>query len=211
MIHFEGETRFNGKAVRVAYNQGWDTPGEWGVQFDDGRYIFIDDAYALKPKNQLDFLRHVLSGEAEPSFVSGYLQELFAGDWVAAGSSEDVVRMSLQHVNYDSCNAAADAETVQKVQAQSSVEFTELGSFFEDRDAYSEVKANLFVTQLAAFKKSVEEAMVEAAVAQARLDVFAKMQAGEPMGVGWTNETFWTNFGDTAGGKQVAGILSANS
>lgn len=207
MIHFDGETRFNGKAVRASYNQGWDTPGEWGVSFDDGRYFVVDEARALKPKNQLDFLRYVLRDGAEAPYVTKYIQDLFDANWDVVGSSEDVIRISLQHVGYNSSNAAEDVKTVKKIRSKLSSQFSELGDFFIGEELPSEADARLFVSELAAYQKLVEQEMKEVSVSQARLDVFAKLQAGEPVGVGWTNETFWNDFKHTDSGRQVAAIL----
>lgn len=195
---YQGTLSFNGKIVHIHFNEGWGEPGTWVLKFEEN----VDSTYVENitgTATQLDVLK---------SYTNEFKLEIFLTDWSAVGTEEDIVRTALNYVGYNDRNAEQDerriiylhsrvdeAKTVLKAAVQKYGESIAKDEAFVVSEASS--KLDKLVEKFDRFELFEQAKRKEIGAVEQRLAVFNKLQNGEPVGYGWTNETFWNNFGDT--------------
>ena len=213
---FEGITSFNDKNVIAKTITGWGEPSETHLKFiEDFMELTVGDPARWGVKNQFDQIANMYrtlefdddGNIADNDIARNYwnnIKSLFdENGWITFGNDFDVVRIVLGYVGYDEVNAEEDSLRLTVLRE----EVTTLLDQVQKRSLDSAVSLSVIATQVYDVYNSVQNKSEEAATITQRLDVFNSLQAGKDLGVGWTNETFWVNYGETDLAKKIAKLL----
>jgi len=214
---FEGITSFNGKNVIAKTVTGWGEPSETQLDFiEDFMELTVGNPAHWGVKTQYDQIANMYrilefdddGNIADNDIARNYwnnIKSLFdENGWITFGNDFDVVRIVLGYVSYNEANAEEDSLRLNVLRE----EVTNLLDQVQKHSLDGAVSLSIIATEIYDAYNSVQNKSEEAATITQRLDVFNSLQAGEDLGVGWTNETFWANYGETEIGKKIKQMLA---
>ena len=178
-----GNVRFDGKWASASFNPGWGEPGEWYLSFSDGTSLRIDNVEGMG--DQEEFLSR-LSADV-------YRDKVIINNWLHEGTQDDVLKKMLEYVGY---NDAARQEDVRNLQKMKALVIESAAYLVQelDTDDYSTMET---VKKTRKFKNVLEDTLDIAEFLHHCIRVYDALQAGEPVGANWSNESFLKNFPDS--------------
>jgi len=194
---------FNGRTVRVGYNEAWEgEPGQWFIECDDEKpYVINNENYFDEDSEQEDFIwiELIVALKGNQKGIAE-IRHLFDTDWVTVGNEETVLSFVLNLVGYNTVNAHEDEVRIINIHEQLKLGVDNLATHTDD---LVDFRNHLVI--LKGFLDNKEKEIIRI---QKRLDVFEKMQNGEPFTRRWTTKSFWDTYAGTETGDKVAAILS---
>jgi hypothetical protein len=208
MVEFNGTTSFNGKQIKAAYMAGWGEPGLWQITDENNEYMIVYNVEPYK-QTQEQSLEYLLGRATENTQDSeefeGRIREIFKSNWQTHGSNEDVVKLCLQYVEYNDASEKEDLANLASLTTQIALSIEDLASSVRG-DVFN---YNVFEPALKQQKILWNALSLRLDVIRQRLDVYSKMKAGEQVGLGWTNETYFEAVKGTAVETMVRRILGS--
>jgi len=170
------------KWVSVRYNQGWGEPGEWHLQFSDGTEVTIDNVEDFKHQTQyLGFLS-----------ADKYRDDVIRQNWSLVGNEEDIIRKTLEFLDYDENNKKADE---QRLEANKLVVLEMAQQIVDGMTLERLVEAPS--PTMPTFQSLIDDARQDALLCLQRLHVYNALKQGRDVGKGWSNESFLRDFPDS--------------
>lgn len=194
MTIYSGVVKENNKSVGVYYNPGWGEIGEWYMLYSDGHKVTVDNMEGFAD-NQYDCLMKYTSDE--------YREKLILCNWETVGNNDDIVRRVLEFVDYDDDSVLEDDRLIQEIQEKISDKILDLGTHVNSVD-FNVRTTEKKLSDIDAYVK--DYASVIDAINH-RMRVFDMLSEGKPVGLNWSNETFFRDYGDTVLAKQFKHLV----
>lgn len=194
---YQGVLSFNGKTADTYFDALEGEPGRWITQFgEDKNFFTVEDITGRL--TQLDALK---------SFTDEFKLQIFESNWSAVGTSEDVIKMVLEYVDYSEVAEKHDkvllgylkANTKRKQKTLESLTKSFAEAVHAEKDFNVEetvTQLNLLIEKFDDFDAFENKQQQEIDSVVQRLAVFEKMKNNEKIGHNWTNETFWQCFAE---------------
>lgn len=179
-MNYSGTTEANGKHVNVMFNPGWGEPGEWHIAFSGGENgLNIDNVDGVR--SQEEYL-NMLSADK-------YRDKIIETNWSTVGNNDDVIRIALEYVGYNDENKTLDLETLRQA-GEILREYVKAMTTGIDSLDFS---ARTFRENSKKFERILQECEYLIETCHDRIRVYDAMKAGNPVGMGWSNESFLRN------------------
>ena len=206
-MEFNGTTSFNGKQITAMYIAGWGEPGSWQLSSDDNEDMIVEDVEPYK-QTQEQNLEYLLGRTKENAQDSGdaeeYIREIFQNDWKKLGSNEDVIKICIQYVGYNDSNEKEDLSDLVSLTNELASSIEELALTVRNEI----FNYNAFEPTLRQRKILWNALSTRLDVIRQRLDVYSKIKAGDKVGLGWTNKTYFKAVKGTDAETMVRRILA---
>lgn len=167
---------FNDKWVSAMFNPGWGEPGEWYLNFSDGSSLRIDNTENMG--NQERYLATLTADK--------YRDEIIKDDWRTTGSHGDVMRIMLNYVGYNDARRLEDLHTLEEMKRM----IVEGFAYTVETIGTPEYSSYELYLKNQRFQTTFKEALEIIDFTHECLSVYDHLQAGTPVGLNWSNESF---------------------
>ena len=185
--------RANGKVAGFRFMPGWGEPGEWLIQLDKSTLTLNN---VEGQTNQLEYLERFVSDE--------YRLQVFAANWTREGTREDAIRHCLEYTGYNDENREHDMRIVESLESLVLVNSDALGIFFDEIPADA-VNSFGYLSTLSVNYRN--EILADAIKREQVVAVYDRLQKGETVDIGWSNETLIRDYPSSREAKLAEDFL----
>ena len=217
MDNFRSFAHFNGKTVEVNLHTEWSSPSYWILKFDDGKKLKVNEAWNNGSSTQFTtFSFYHYNKDWDDKEFQADIIEAFRENWDNYGNSEDVLRIIFKYVGYNAQNVEQDKAIIRKLEEDvvfaTERAYKEIDRLVVDSETFKPKDFDFeefetILDELKAFGRAKQDMI---AVSKERIAFFNRLEAGEEVGVGYTNASFWKNFAGSDEGVAVHKILEDN-
>lgn len=206
--------RYNGKEVTVTKKVNYDAAESFVIELSHAPNIEVSLPMS---NNQLDFFQRVLeTGKKNAAFGNNdsyrYVRETISDNWDSLGNEDDALLLALISVEYDKKNLEEDLSAIEEKKAElADLMLNFVDSFnVEIKEAIDEeglihldIKA-----RFAAINNKAGKIKDEIIQLRRNVSIFTQYLNDEKVGLGWTNDSFFEQYGDTEEAQIAWSILT---
>jgi hypothetical protein len=208
--------RYNGKEVTITKKTNYDAPHSFVIELSHAANIEVNLPMS---NNQLDFFQHALEvGKKNAMFGNNdpyrYVREDINDNWDSWGNEDDALLLALISVGYDKKNLEDDLSTIEdKKEELADLMLNFIDSFnVEIKEAIDEEELiHLDIkARFAAINNKAGKIKDDIIQLRRNVSIFTKYLNDEKVGLGWNNDSFFEQYGDTEE-AQIAWDIIANT
>ncbi|MBC9705250.1 MAG: hypothetical protein H9W81_09820 [Enterococcus sp.] len=190
--------RAKNKVAAFSYIPDWGAPGQWMVHLGAESSILLDDVSGLRSQHE----------QIERYVADRYILQVADENWSKMGDKDDAIRLCLEYTGYGEEERARDMKVIdalKRVVDQNRKDIFEIiGSVTID-----EVSSLQSVDAIS--NEYRDDMMREIAKREEIVNAYDRLDRGEQVGIGWTNETFLRDFPDTRAAELIRNRLKTET
>lgn len=206
--------QYNGKTVTITKKANYDAPHSFVIELSHASNIEVSLPMS---NNQLDFFKHALETARKNATFGDkdsykYIREIINDNWDGYGNEDDALLLALISVGYDKKNLEDDLSTIEdKKEELAGLMLNFIDSFnVEIKEAIDEEELiHLDIkARFAAINNKAGKIKDDIIQLRRNVSIFTKYLNDEKVGLGWNNDSFFAQYGDTEEAQIAWKILS---
>lgn len=208
--------RYNGKEVKIIKKNNYDAAHSYLIEISHAPAL---EVYTPMHNNQLDYFQHVLKVNKSNAMFGNKdpydsLRETINNNWDMWGNEDDALLLALISVGYDKKNLEDDLSVIEeKKEELADLMLNFIDSFnVEIKEAIDEEElVHLDIkARFAAINNKAGKIKDDIIQLRRNVSIFTKYLNDEKVGLGWNNDSFFEQYGDTEE-AQIAWDIIANT